>query len=165
MGFRRVAVLAVVFLLSGASAARAEKAVEPQAGVMLSGKVKFPRVQQMAVKTSRRSGARLTVAMAFDGRCRGGGLGEIWASNIPAKPTVRVVDGGFAATLTGTVKHLGGVDARVAHFHWTFTGRFVRPAVVSGTVSGRADVRVAGKVVSRCKIAKPASVRLAVRRG
>src|SRR3954453_5817145 len=133
MGFRRVAVLAVVFLLSGAAAARAEETVEPQAGVMLSGKVKFPRVQHMSVKTSRRSGARLTVAMAFDGRCRGGGLGEIWASYVPAKPTVRVVDGRFAATLTGTVKRLGGVDRRVAPFHWTFTGLFVRPAVVSAT--------------------------------
>jgi hypothetical protein len=165
MGSRRIAVLAVAFLLSGASAARAEKAVQPQAGVMLSGKVQFPRAQQMTVRTAVDNGSQLTVAMAFDGRCRGGGLSEIWASNVTAKPTVRVVDGRFAAKLTGTVKRVGGVDGRVGHFHWRFSGRFVRPSVVAGTVTGRADVKVAGKIVSRCKIAKPASVRLAVRHG
>src|SRR4051794_3887237 len=163
MGSRRIAALAVLSLLSVASAARAEDVVKPRAGVLLSGMVHFPRAQQMSVRTASENGSRLTVAMAFDGRCSGGGLGEGWASNIKAKPIVRVVDGRFAAKLTGTGKHLGGVDARVGHLHLRFTGRLLRPPVVAGTVSGRADVRVAGKIVSRCKIAKPASVRLAVR--
>jgi opacity protein-like surface antigen len=165
MGSRRIAALAVVSLLSGASAARAEDVVKPRAGVLLSGMVHFPRAQQMSVQTAAGNGSRLTVAMAFDGRCSGGGLAEVWAANVPAKPTVHVVDGRFSAKLTGTVKHLGGVDARVGHFHWSFSGRFVRPSVVAGTVTGRVDVKVAGKIISRCKIAKPASVRLAVRRG
>jgi hypothetical protein len=160
MGSRRIAVLAVVFLLSGASAARADKVIVPKAGVLLSGKVKFPRAQQMWLRTADEDGTRLTVAMAFDGRCRGGGLGEVWAANIPGKPTVRVVDGRFTATLTGTLQHLGGVDGRVGHFHWRLRGRFVQPTVVSATVTGRADVKVGRKTVSRCKIAKPARVRL-----
>jgi hypothetical protein len=162
MGSRRIAVLAVVLLLSGASAARADKVIVPQAGVLLSGKVKFPRAQQMSVRTAADNGARLTVAMAFDGRCRGGGLGEVWAANVPTKPTVRLVDGRFTATLTGTLKHLGGVDGRVGHFRWRLRGRFVQPTVVSATVTGRVDVKVGRKIISRCTIAKPASVRLKV---
>jgi hypothetical protein len=162
MGSRRTAVLAVVFLLSGASAARADKPVEPQAGVMMSGKVKFPRAQEMTIRTAPDNGSRLTVAMAFDGKCKGGGLDEVWASNVAAKPKVRVVEGNFAATLTGTLKRLGGVDGRVGHFRWRLSGRFREPSVVTGSVTGRLDVKVAGKTISRCRIAKPASVRLAI---
>jgi hypothetical protein len=162
MGSRRTAVLAVVFLLSGASAARADKPVEPQAGVMLSGNVQFPRAQQMSIRTADHNGSRLTVAVAFDGKCKGGGLGEVWASNVAAKPKVRVVEGNFAATLTGTLKHLGGVDGRVGHFRWRLSGHFLQPSVVAGTLTGRVDVKVAGKTISRCRIAKPASLRLAI---
>src|SRR3954454_15380497 len=126
MGSRRIAGLAVVFLLSGAAAAHADE-VQPRAGVLLNGIVKFPRAQQMSLRTADDDGSRLTVAMAFDGRCKGGGLGEVWVSNVPAQPTVRAVNGRLTATLTGTVKHLGGVDGRVSQFRWRLTGRFLQP--------------------------------------
>ena len=162
MGFRRVAGLAAALLLSSVSVAHADKIVEPRAGVLLTGDVQFPRAQSMSVRTDATDGSRLTVAMAFDGRCTGGGLGELWASNVVSQPTVRAAGGRFAATLTGTMKQLGGVDGRVGHFRWRFSGRFTQPDVIVATVSGSAQVTVAGKVVSRCRIAKPAPVRLTV---
>jgi len=157
---RRIAALAVVFLLSGVSVA---SAVEPQPGVLLSGKIKFKREQAMSVQTDPRDGSKLTAYLGFDGKCRGGGLSEIWASNIVTKPTVRVKDGRFSAELTGTANKIGGVEGRKGHFRWKFSGRFTARDVVTATVSGEADVRVRGKKVSTCKIASPASVRLAIR--
>ncbi len=157
---RRIAALAVVFLLSSVSVA---SAVEPQPGVLLSGKIKFKREQAMSVQTGPGDGSKLTAYMGFDGKCRGGGLSEIWASNIVTKPTVRVKDGRFSAVLTGTANNIGGVEGRKGHFRWKFSGRFTARDVVTATVSGAADVRVRGKKVSTCKIASPASVRLAIR--
>jgi hypothetical protein len=43
------------------------------------------------------------------------------------------------------------------------TGRFLSQDVASATVSGTALVKNGKRVISRCKIAEPTSVRLAVR--
>jgi hypothetical protein len=160
MASRRIAALAVVFVLSGVTVAFA---AEPQPGVLLSGTIDFKREQAMSVQTAPGDGSKLTAYLGFDGKCRGGGLSEIWASNIVTKPTVRVKDGRFSAELTGTANNIGGVEGRKGHFRWKFSGRFTARDVVSATVSGKADVRMRGKKVSTCKIAKPASVRLAIR--
>jgi hypothetical protein len=157
----RIAALVIVLLFSGVSVA---SAVEPQPGVLLSGKIKFKREQTMSVQTDARDGSKFTAYLGFDGKCRGGGLSEIWASNILTKPTVRVKeDGRFTAKLKGTATNVGGVAGRKGHFRWTFSGRFTASDVVTGTVSGEADVRLRGRKVSTCKIASPASVRLAIR--
>lgn len=163
MASRCTAALAVVFALSGVSVASAKQAIEPQPGVLLSGTIQFPREQAMSVQTDPRDGSKLTAYLGFDGKCRRGGLSEIWAANIVAKPTVRVKDGRFSARLTGTARNIGGVEGRTGHFRWKFSGRFTARDVVSATVSGEADVRLRGKKISKCKIASPASVRLAVR--
>jgi hypothetical protein len=145
------------------SALAAAPPIEPSAGVVLSGAIQFPREQAMTVATGPRDGSRLTVAMGFDGKCRGGGIGETWASNIPTDQIVRVKDGKFSAKLTGVMRRLGGVDGRSGEFRWALTGRFIQNDVALATVTGTANVRVGGRVVSRCKIAEPATVRLAIR--
>jgi hypothetical protein len=157
------AALAVLFGLSGASVAAAQDEVRPRAGVVLSGQIQFPRAQQMMIQTGPADGSRLRVYMGFDGRCRGGGLAEAWAATIATTPRVRVKDGRFSARLKGRARDLGGVEGRTGTFRWRFSGRFVEPDVVRATVTGAGEVRVGGKVVSRCTIAKPASVRLAMR--
>lgn len=156
------AVLAGVFAFACiAVPAHGAADVEPRAGVMLTGKIDFPRAQAMTVTTHAADGNRMTARLGFDGRCRGGGLGELWSSNVLAKPVVRVRDGRFNARLTGSISNVGGVRERTADFSWRFSGRFVSPTVVRATVSGTAIVRGReGRVVSRCKTAKPASVRL-----
>jgi hypothetical protein len=163
MASRRIAALAVLIALSGASAASAAQDVEPLAGVMLSGRIQFPRAQEMSIQTDPRDGNRFTAYLGFDGRCRGGGLSEVWASNILARPVVRVRDGRFSRRLSGTARNLGRVEGRTGSFRWKFSGRFVARDVVAATVSGEAEVRMRGRVISRCKIAEPASVRLAIR--
>ena len=117
----------------------------------------------MSVQTDARDGSKLTAYLGFDGRCKGGGLAEVWAANIPARPTVKVKDGRFSATLTGVTRNLGGVEGRTGHFRWRFSGRFVERDVVTATVSGDGQVRLRGKTISKCKIASPGSVRLAIR--
>jgi len=163
MALSRIAALAVVFVLSGVSAASAKQAVEPRPGVLLSGTIQFPREQAMSVQTDPRDGSKLTAYLGFDGKCRGGGLSEIWAANIATKSVVRVKDGRFSAKLTGVARNIGGVEGRMGSFRWKFSGRFVARDVISATVSGEASVRVRGKTVSKCKIASPASARLALR--
>jgi hypothetical protein len=160
---RRIAALAVVLLASGVPGASAAQQVEPQAGVLLTGKIQFPRAQEMAVQTDPRDGSKMTAYLGFDGKCKGGGLAALWASTITASPKVRVTNGRFAATLTGKKRNLGGVDGRTGKFRWRFVGRFVAPDVITATVSGSGQIRVRGKTVSRCKIASPASVRLTIR--
>jgi len=103
------------------------------------------------------------VNMGFDGKCRGGGLGEVWAGNVRATPTVRARQGRISASLKGSVKNVGGVAGRTGLFKWRLTGAFVERDVVEATVTGTAEIRVGGKTVSKCRIAKPADVRLAVR--
>ena len=160
MGLRCVVVLASLSSLFWASTAHA---ADPRPGVMLTGKIQFPRAQAMSISTDTRDATRLTVSLGFDGRCSGGGIGESWAANVPAKPVVRAADGRVAATLTGSVKRLGGVNGRVGNFRWRLSGRFVEDDVFVGTVDGTADVSVNGKTVSHCRIAAPADVRLTVR--
>jgi hypothetical protein len=163
MAARRVVALALVFLFSGVCAAHARDAIEPRAGVFLRGQIQYPRAQGMSVMTANEDGSKLTVAMGFDGRCTGGGLGEIWAANVATKPVVRAQNGHFAATLTGASRKFGGVKGRVANFRWRLNGRFVDDDVIAATVTGSARVTLHGKVISRCKIASPANVRLAIR--
>jgi hypothetical protein len=162
MTFRPVLVLlALPLVLAGTAVAASD--VEPKAGVQLSGAIKFPREQRMAIETDARDGSKLKVRMGFDGKCKGGGLQEAWASTIETKPTVRVHDGRFSADLTGSSRNLGGVTGRTGEFTWKLTGRFVAEDVAGATVSGTAVIKQDGRVLSRCKIAEPSSVRLAVR--
>ena len=152
------------FLLAAASdAAAAADENEPRPGVLLTGAVQFPREQAMTIETDPRDGSKLTVRMAFDGRCKGGGIGEVWASRIESRPTVRVRKGRFSANLTGTARDLGGVKGRTGQFKWRLTGRFTASDVVVATVTGSGDISVGRRVISRCKIAAPADVRLAIR--
>src|SRR3954454_9341375 len=116
MALRRIAALTALFILfGGAVAAAAER---PRAGGVLSGAIAFPREQTMTIRTDRRHGSRLTVAMGFDGRWRGGGLSEVFASNVRASPQVRVRDGRFSAALNGTLRNFGGVQGRTGIFRW-----------------------------------------------
>jgi hypothetical protein len=162
MTFRTaIAALAVPLLLAGTASAAA--VVEPKAGVLMRGAIQFPRAQSMSIETDAGDANKLKVRMGFDGKCKGGGLQEAWVSTILAKPSVRVRDGRFTADLTGTERNLGGVKGRTAAFKWKLTGRFIAEDVVSATVTGTAKIKNGRKVISRCKIAEPASVKLTVR--
>lgn len=160
MAFCRFTVIGVLLAGAVASPAFAADPVEPRKGLVLKGELDFPRVQKMQVRTGAKDGSRLKVSLGFHGTCKGGGLGELWASNVAARPEVRVRDGRFDAELTGTTRSVGGVAGRTGHFTWTFSGRFTDREVAVATVRGTAEVRAGGKVVSRCEIRKPASVRL-----
>jgi hypothetical protein len=155
----------VVLFLSSLPAGTALAAgdVQPKAGSQLSGTIQFPREQQMRVEADSRDGTKLKVRVGFDGKCTGGGLQEAWASTVLAKQTVRVRDGQFSADLTGSASNLGGVKGRTGEFTWKVTGRFLSQDVASATVSGTALIKSGKRVISRCKIAEPTSVRLAVR--
>jgi hypothetical protein len=163
MTFRLAAMFVFPFLFAGVTEAAAADEIEPRSGVLLSGAVQFPREQAMSIQTDPRDSSKLTVRMAFDGRCKGGGIGEVWASRIESRPTVRVRNGRFSANLSGTARDLGGVKGRVGRFSWRLTGRFTDRDVAVATITGSADIRAGGRVVSRCKIAAPADVRLAIR--
>src|SRR5688572_395886 len=101
MAVRRFALLSAVLALSGAGAAIAAEPVQPRAGLSLRGEIQFPRAQSMSVLTGKRDGSRLSVALGFHGKCKGGGLSELFSSNVTAKPVMRVRNGRFDATLTG----------------------------------------------------------------
>jgi hypothetical protein len=163
MTFRLAAMFVFPFLFAGVSNASAADEIEPRPGVLLSGTIQFPRAQTMSVETDARDGSKLTVRMGFDGRCKGGGLAEAWASRVETRPFVRVRDGRFSADLTGTARNLGGVSGRTGEFTWRLTGRFSARDVATATVTGSANIRVDGRIISRCKIADPATVRLAIR--
>jgi hypothetical protein len=162
MTFRPLFVVLFLVLLP-AGTAMAFGDVEPKAGSHLSGTIHFPREQQMRIEADRRDGTKLKARMGFDGKCKGGGLGEAWVSTVLARQTVRVRDGQFSADLTGSASNLGGVKGRTGEFTWKLRGRFLSQSVASATVSGTALVKSGKRVISRCKIARPASVRLAVR--
>jgi hypothetical protein len=51
----------------------------------------------------------------------------------------------------------GGRDGT---FHWRLKGRFLDRDTATGTVSGKAEIRMGRHVVSRCKIARAGTVRL-----
>jgi hypothetical protein len=148
-------------LLAGTASAAA--VVEPKAGVLMRGAIQFPREQSMSIETDARDRNKLKVRMGFDGKCTGGGLQEAWASTILAKQSVRVTGGRFSADLTGTARNLGGVTGRTGEFKWTVSGRFLSEDAATATVTGSAVIKKHGRVFSHCKIAKPTSVRLAVR--
>ena len=95
--------------------------------------------------------------MGFDGRCKGGGLGEVWASQRRRAPDVRVRDGRFAPTLTGTVRNLGGVEGRTGELQLAAHAA-ASPSATSPPRPSPAAPRSAsaGKIISRCKIAEPA---------
>jgi opacity protein-like surface antigen len=154
---RNLVVLAAVLVLAPPAAAAAT-GVQPQRGDAVSGSIAFPRPQRMSLRVDSR--ARLVAALGFDGRCSGGGIGELWMSFVPARGTLAVKDGVFSGRLTGTSKRLGGVAGRSAAFTWIVSGRFTDHEVATATVDGSAEVRSGAHVLSRCTIAKRASVRL-----
>jgi hypothetical protein len=164
MKIRLATVLASVGILAGASDAVAAGAVTPRAGILLSGTIHFPRAQAMTLRTDRQDRTKLRLRLGFDGRCRGGKLAEVWAAQIAARPTARVVEGHFVAELTGTARNVGGVQGRTAQFTWQVSGRFVKRDAAVATIAGSAVIKEGDRVTSRCRIAKPASVRLAPRR-
>jgi hypothetical protein len=130
---------------------------------MLSGQIQFPRAQGMMIETDARDSSKLTVRMGFDGRCTGGVLREVWSTNVLSRPTVRVRDGRFEADLRARVANIGNVRGRTGEFKWRLTGRFVAEDMVRASVTGTAVIRGReGRVIARCKIAKPTSARLTV---
>jgi hypothetical protein len=139
--------------------AMAGPGVQPFAGESVAGRITFPRPQGMSIAVLE--GGRLSLRLGFDGRCAGGGLGELWMAFVPAKETLVVRRGVFAGKVTGTSRGIGGDAGRTARFTWSVSGRFTDHQVARVTVSGSAIVRAGGKAVSRCEIAKPASARLA----
>src|SRR4051794_4391286 len=153
-----LSVLAVALSVPAASPAAA--VVEPQPGAFLSGSIKFPRKQGMTLQVDNRAGSRATVTLGFDGRCRGGGVGEFWAAFVPAHQTIRIRDGRFKAKLTGTTRDIGRIKGRTAALHWTLTGSFTAPDTATATVSGTAKLRSGGRVISRCTIAEPTTAKL-----
>jgi hypothetical protein len=151
----------VCLLLVPAGATLGSTGIEPRAGVSLDGSIHFPRRQAMTLAVDDRDTSRARASLGFDGTCRGGGLGEFWASNVPARESVRIRNGKFTAKLTGTT-HDVGVKGRDGTFHWTFKGRFIDRQTAVATVRGSAELRSGRHVVARCKIADPATVRLTV---
>jgi hypothetical protein len=132
--------------------------VQPLAGESVSGSIAFPRPQKMSLDVG--AGDRLVLRLGFDGRCKGGGLGELWMSFVPARETLRVRNGTFSGRVTGTSRGVGGRDAWTGHFTWRVSGRFSDHEVASATVSGSVIVRSGGHTVSRCDTSRPARVRL-----
>jgi hypothetical protein len=156
-----IAVLAVPLVMAGTASAAD---VVPKPGVVLKGSIKFPRAQEMRLETDPADGTKLLVRMGFDGKCKGGGIGEAWVSTLETKPTVRVRNGRFSAKLKGTHTGFGGVKGRTVSFTWRLSGRFTASDRATATVSGTAAVKnERGEVISRCATAKPASVHLARR--
>ena len=160
MTIRSAVALVWPLLLAGAAPAFAA-GVEPRPGIALSGQIQFPREQGMMIETDAADSSKLTVRMGFHGRCAGGALREAWASNVLSRPLVRARDGRFEADLRATVNDIGDVRGRTGEFKWRLTGRFVAADVVRASVTGTAVIRGReGRVIARCKIAKPTSARL-----
>jgi hypothetical protein len=151
-----------VLTLGPAPAAPAAQAPVPAPGNMLSGKIKFPRAQGMSLSVDAQDPSRATAAVGFDGKCRGGGIGEFWAAFVPARETLRIRDGRFTAHLTGVARNVGGVTGRTGSFKWKIRGHFTTADAATAVVSGTAVLRSGGHTVSRCKTARPAAVRLTV---
>ena len=75
-----VVALAVPLLLAGTASAAGRRRAEGRRA--LRGAIKFPRAQRMSIETDARDGNKLKVRMGFDGKCKGGGMGEAWVSTI-----------------------------------------------------------------------------------
>jgi hypothetical protein len=156
--------LAAVGAPAQAAPAQATPTVPLVAGTVYTGEVAFPRPQRMTLQVTDAAAGRLRANMAFDGRCRGGRLSEVWAFDLPAREGVRLNGDAFSARLT--TSHRGVAGRRtVGRFTWRLTGRFTDARTVTARVSGSLAVHRAGKVIARCTIARPASVRLSVRGG
>jgi len=151
-----IAAAVVVFPASSLGAA----AIDPRPGALLSGSIHFPRAQGMTLEIDAHDTSRAKASVGFDGRCKGGGVGEFWAKFVPARESVRIRDGRFSAKLTGTTRDVGGVHGRNGTFHWRLKGRFLDRDTATATVAGKAEIRMGGHVVSRCKIARAGTVRL-----
>jgi hypothetical protein len=145
-----------------APAAPAAQAPVPTPGNMLTGKIKFPRAEGMTLSVNPQDPSRATATVGFDGKCTGGGFGEFWAAYVPARETLRIRNGRFTAHLSGVSRNVGGVDGRTGSFKWKLRGHFTAGDAATALVSGTAVLRSAGHTVSRCTIAEPAVVRLAV---
>jgi hypothetical protein len=145
-----------------APAALAAQPPTPAPGNMLTGKIKFPRAQGMTLSVDAQDPSRATAALGFDGKCKGGGVGEFWAAYIPARQTLRIHNGRFTAHLTGVARNVGGVTGRTGSFKWKLRGHFTAPDAATALVGGTAVLRSGGHTISRCTIAQPAAVRLAV---
>jgi hypothetical protein len=116
----------------------------------------------MTLSIDARDASRAAVTLGFDGRCKGGGVGEFWAAFVPARETLRIKDGRFSAHLTGVSRNVGGVAGRTGSFKWRLKGRFTGAGAATATVGGTALLRSAGRTLSRCTIAAPARVKLAL---
>ena len=130
--------------------------VQPAAGAVVQGPIAFPRPQPMSIQVV--AGDRLAVVLGFDGRCTHGGVGELWIANVPASGRLRVARGTFSGALTGTDRHV--FPGRVVSFAWRLSGRFTGHGAAVATVDGSAVVRSGSRVISRCRIARPAQARL-----
>ncbi len=145
-------------LLGAAVALLLAPGVQPLAGESVSGAIAFPRPQRMSVDVGARD--RLSLRLGFDGRCKGGGIGELWMSFVPAKQALRVRGGAFSGRVTGISRGVAGHEGWTGHFTWRITGQFTDHEVASATVSGSVIVRSGGRAVSRCETARPARARL-----
>jgi hypothetical protein len=141
------------------AALAAAAGVQPLSGESVTGTIAFPRAQKMSLTVLERD--RLALRLGFDGRCDGGGLGELWMSFVPARETLEVRGGRFAGKLTGTSRGVGGTSARTAHFTWRVSGRFTDHRAATATIAGSAIVREGRKAIARCEIARPATATLA----
>jgi hypothetical protein len=158
MTARTILALSAVSLLPVGVAAAAD--VVPEPGLILTGTVKFPRTQEMRIETDRTDGSKLLLRMAFDGKCRGGGIAEAWVSTLEARPGIRVQNGRFSASVRGIEPKFGGAKDRTADFRWKIKGRFTAANTATATVSGSALIKRRGKIISRCEIAKPVTAKL-----
>jgi hypothetical protein len=143
-----------------APAAPAAQAPVPTPGTVLRGKIGFPRAQGMTLSIDGRNPSRATAALGFDGKCKGGGIGEFWAAFVPARETLRIRHGRFTTHLTGVARNVGGVTGRTGSFKWKLRGHFTDTDTATALVSGTAVLRSGGHAVSRCKTVRPAAVRL-----
>jgi hypothetical protein len=161
MTLRRTLALASILLTSAAPAV-ASTGVEPRPGAFLSGSIHFPRKQAMTFVVDEHDTSRATATLGFDGRCKGGGVGEFWGSNIRTREAIKIRNGRFTAKLTGVTHEVDGIKGRDGVFHWQLKGRFVDRDTAVATVAGKSWLRSGGHVISRCKIADPGSVRLTI---
>jgi len=132
--------------------------VQPLAGESVSGSIAFPRPQRMTLAVGARD--RLTLRLGFDGRCKGGGIDELWMSFVPARETLKLRSGAFSGRVTAVSQGVGGHDAWTGHFSWRVSGRFTAHEVATAKISGSVIVRSNGRAVSRCDITRPATARL-----
>ena len=154
--------LALVLLLSAGSGPPGRRATSSRRRASLLTRHDQVPARAGDVARDRRAGrlASSRSGWASTASARGGGLSEVWARTIPTKPSVRVPTAASRPTLTGTSRNLGGVERPHRRFQWTSERPLHRPRTsAAATVSGSARSE-GGRVISRCKIAEPATVRL-----